>query len=266
MTSSRWLAVIAAVALVSPGALGAQEVATGYDPHRVQVSRDDLHLMLQRLDEAAGSSTYSKPVREKASAEAELIRLRLTQGDFQVGDRIYLVVEGEAGLTDTFTVLEPRVLRLPVVGDVSMAGVLRSELESHLRASLAKYLRDPVVRARSLIRLSLLGQVAKPGYYVVPSHYVLTDALMVAGGPTTTAKVQKVRIERNGERIWEPDALQVALAEGRTLDQLNLRAGDQVVVPRNSSVFWSRAIPVLLALPAAIWAIVELTDGDNNNN
>ena len=264
MTSSRWLPLLAAVALAGPRALGAQEVATGYDPHRVQVSRDDLHLMLQRLDQAAGSSTYSKPVREKASAEAELIRQRLTQGDFQIGDRIVLVVEGEAALTDTFTVLEPRVLRLPVVGDVSMTGVLRSELEGHLRASLAKYLRDPVVRARSLIRLALLGQVAKPGYYVVPSHFVLTDALMVAGGPIPTAKVEKVRIERNGEAIWEAEALQAALAEGRTLDQLNLRAGDQVVVPRNSSVFWSRAIPVMLALPATIWAIVSIADSNDN--
>ena len=260
MTRPRWLVLLAAAALIGSRTLAAQEVSTGFDPHRVHVSRDDLHLMLQRLDEAAGSSAYSKPVREKARAEAALIRQRLTQGDFQVGDRISLVVEGEAALTDTFTVLEPRVLRLPVVGDVSMQGVLRSELESHLRASLAKFLREPVVQARSLIRLSLAGQVLKPGYYVMPSDMVLSEALMIGGGPGPNGKVAKLKILRGGEPIWEGDALQVALAEGRTLDQLNLRAGDQVVVPRTSGSVVVKAVPVLLGLTTTLWLIF---DGNN---
>ncbi len=260
MTSRRWLLVLAAVALAGSPVLVAQEVATGWDPARTQVTRADLQLMLQRLDQAAASQTYSGPVREKAAAEAALIRRRLTEGDFQVGDRISLLVEGEPTLTDTFSILEPKVVRLPTVGDVPMTGVLRSELEPHMRTHLAKFLREPVVRARSLIRLALLGEVTKPGFYVMPTDIVLSDALMMAGGPTGAAKVKKVRIEREGEPIWHDEALQQALAEGRTLDQLNLRAGDQVVMPRSSGSVIAKAAPVILALTTTLWLIF---DNDN---
>ena len=260
MTSRRWLPVLLAVAMAGSRALVAQEVATGWDPGRVQVTRADLQLMLQRLDQAAGSTTYSKPVREKAGAEAALIRRRLTEGDFQVGDRISLLVEGEPTLSDTFSVLEPRIVRLPTVGDIPMTGVLRSELEQHLRTHLAKFLREPVVRAQSLIRLALLGEVIKPGFYVMPTDIVLSDALMLAGGPTGAAKMKKVRIERNGDPIWHDEALQQALAEGRTLDQLNLRAGDQVMIPKSGASIIARAAPVVLALTTTLWLIF---DNDN---
>jgi len=260
MTPRRWLLVLAAVALAGSRALVAQEVATGWDPGRIQVTRADLTLMLQRLDQAAASPTYSKPVREKAGAEAALIRRRLTEGDFQVGDRISLFVEGEPTMSDTFSVLEPRVVRLPTVGDVPMTGVLRSELEEHMRTHLAKFLREPMVRARSLIRLALLGEVTKPGFYVMPTDIVLSDALMLAGGPTTAAKVKKVRIEREGDRIWHDEALQQAMAEGRTLDQLNLRAGDQVVMPRSGGSTIARVAPVALAIVTTLWLIF---DNDN---
>jgi polysaccharide export outer membrane protein len=260
MALRRYLSVFAAAVLAASGTLEAQEVGTGMDPGRIQVTRADLHTMLERLDQAASSRTYSKPVRDKASAEAAMIRERLVQGDFQVGDRIALVVEGEPTLSDTFSVLEPRVLRLPVVGDVPMTGVLRSELETHIQAYLAKFMREPVVRARSLIRLALLGEVTKPGFYVMPTDIVLSDALMLAGGPTGSAKMKKVRIERDGDAIWHDEALQQALAEGRTLDQLNLRAGDQVVMPKSTGSVLVRAAPVLLALTTTLWLIF---DNDN---
>ena len=143
-------AVLACLLLGAPVATAAQQ--PDWDPGRVLVTREDLQNLLQRLEQAAASPTYSQPVRDRARADAALLRTRLTEGDFQVGDRIMLVVEGEQALSDTFAVRDGRVLRLPTIGDVSLAGVLRSELEPHLLATMAKYLRDPVVRARSLIR------------------------------------------------------------------------------------------------------------------
>jgi hypothetical protein len=54
---------------------------------------------------------------------------------------------------------------------------------------------------------------------------------MTAGGPVSNAKMNKIYVERGGQRIWQGAAMQDAIIEGRTLDQLSLRAGDRVVVP-----------------------------------
>jgi len=251
---------LAAVAMIAvPPVLSAQEP---WDAGRIQVTRADLESLAQRLDSAASSETYSHSIRDRARNEAAQIRKRLAEGDFQVGDRISLVVEGEQALSDTFSVRDGRVIRLPTVGDISLAGVLRSELESHLRSSLGKFIKDPVVRARSLIRLSLLGEVAKPGFYSVPTDMVLSDALMLAGGPSQASDLKGVRIERSGQRVWADSALQAAIAQGRTLDQLDVRAGDQVVVPKKKTGFFNestvRTVTMVLSIPVAIFGLVSL--------
>lgn len=248
-----------AVLLTVPAFGVAQQVEL--DPGRVQVTRADLEALLQRLEQASSSPTYSQPVRERARAEAALVRERLAEGDFQVGDRINLVVEGETTLSDTFPVMAGRILRLPAVGDVALTGVLRSELETHLTTTLGKFLRSPVVRARALIRLALLGEVAKPGFYVMPTDMVLTDALMLAGGPTGVARIDRIRVERRGEVLWSPDALRDPIARGQTIDQLNLQAGDEVVVARKAGFMgegtW-RTIATILSIPVAIYGLVKL--------
>jgi protein involved in polysaccharide export with SLBB domain len=257
MTPRLHLGLSLAFALGASAPARAQDM---WDPGRIQVTRADLQDLLRRLEDAAASTTYSDPVRDRARSEAAIIRVRLNEGDFQVGDRIRLLVEGEQQLSDTFTVVTGRVVRLPTVGDVALAGVLRAELEEHLREAIGKYIRSPVVRARSLIRLSLLGELRSPGFYVVPTDMVLSDALMLAGGPSPTGKLKAIRIERDGQRIWDDEALQQAIAQGRTIDQLNLRAGDHVVVPGRGAGFNStlRNVTLLLSLPVAIYGLTRI--------
>src|SRR5207249_6695292 len=87
---------------------------------------------------------------------------------FQAGDRILLHVEGDSALSDTFTVVAGPALRLPEIGEISLAGVPRANLEAHLTRELGRFIKDPVVQARALIRVSVLGEVTRPGYYAVP--------------------------------------------------------------------------------------------------
>ncbi|TMG82293.1 MAG: hypothetical protein E6H78_15035, partial [Betaproteobacteria bacterium] len=106
--------------------------------------------------------------------EAAAIRTRLARGDFRVGDRILLTVEGEKELSDTFTVGLGGQLTLPLIGNVSLDGVLRSELQDYLTHRLAQNLRDPEVRTRAFVRLSVQGAVTHPGYYGVPADAPLS--------------------------------------------------------------------------------------------
>ena len=177
---------------------------------------------------------------------------------FQVGDRILLVVEGDSTLSDTFTVVSGPAIQLPVIGAVSLAGVARTGLEDHLRRELNRYLKNPVVHARALIRLSILGSVTRPGFYAVPTDLVLADALMIAGGPTQEARVDRLRIQRGGAVVWSGDRLQAAVARGATLEEMGLRAGDRVEVPKaRDTESTMRIIGVLVTIPIAACVITK---------
>jgi len=150
---------------------------------------------------------------------------------FQVGDRILLHVEGDSALSDTFTVVAGPALRLPLIGEIALAGVRRTDLEAHLSRELGRYIKDPVVQARALIRVSVVGEVIRPGFYAVPVDLVLPDALMLAGGATQSARVDRLRILRGNASLWSGTDLQAAIARGATLDELGIRAGDRIQVP-----------------------------------
>lgn len=201
------------------------------NPAQIQLTRAELQALYEQYQANSTSPAYSEALRAQARREAERIRLRLEEGDFQIGDQVALTVEGEQPLTGNFLVQEGPALVLPTVGTVSLKGVLRSELEGRLREELARYIRDPVVQARSSIRIIITGAVGKAGYYVVPTDLVASEIFAVAGGPAGTARLDQVRVERRDQVIWSGDALQQAIIEGRTLDQLGFRAGDEIVVP-----------------------------------
>src|SRR5438094_3937422 len=150
---------------------------------------------------------------------------------FQAGDRILLHVAGDSALTDTFTVVAGPALRLPDIGEISLAGVRRTDLEARLTQQLSRYIKDPVVQARALIRVSVVGEVTRPGFYAVPVDLVQPDALMLAGGATQRARVDRLLILRGDAPLWGGDRLQRAIAHGATLDQLGIQAGDRIQVP-----------------------------------
>ena len=124
---------------------------------------------------------------------------------------------------------------LPTVGEISLAGVLSTELEGHLISHLGRFLRNPQVQVKALIRVAITGGVERPGFYVFPTDALLADAIMQAGGPAFDADMNEIRVERGTERVWEPAPLRAAIANGSTLGQLDIRDGDRVVVPRGAS-------------------------------
>jgi protein involved in polysaccharide export with SLBB domain len=246
--------VALAIALLSQVApLRAQEPA--WTAPRVEATREALQEALSRFENAARSRAYSEELRGRARSEAAAIRQRLAEGDFEVGDRVVLAIQGQPELSDTFVVALGRVLELAQVGEISLRGVLHSELEAYLTEQLDRYIREPVVHARALIRISILGSVTRPGYYLLPAETPLADALMLVGGPTPEAKANAVWIERGAERIWEGEGLQVAIREGRTIDELNLRDGDQIVVPRRSALALGGLSGALVAVSSILFAL-----------
>jgi len=239
----------------------AQTAVPAASTHRLTQRRADLEQRLQRLVGMVETGRYDKGVSpEVVRVETTYIQRRLKEGDFRVGDRILLVVEdpeppatgagtpavksSEQQLSDTFTVGSAQELTLPVVGVVSLRGVLRTELEPRLTEEIARYIRDPVVHARALVSLALTGELARPGYYSVPVDAVIPAVLMAAGGTTHDTKLRQ------------------AMAAGSTVDDLELRPGDAIMVPRGGSISGlygpAQLVAVLLGIPVTIYTLTRI--------
>jgi polysaccharide export outer membrane protein len=193
--------------------------------------------------------------------DASAIRARLKDGDLQVGDRIILRVLEDSTLTDTFTVRAGRTVELPDIPAVSLLGVLRSELDSVLTAHIGKYVRNPTVEVTSLVRIAVLGGVGSPGYYNFPADMPVTDAIMFAGGPAGTAKIDDTVVMRGPEIFLNEKETKLSIQQGQTLDQANLQGGDEIRVGQDTSGGTYRTvatISMLLGIPITIYALTQI--------
>jgi polysaccharide export outer membrane protein len=98
-------------------------------------------------------------------------------------------------------------LSVPVAGVVNAGGLSIEELEDQLEARLrANYFRNPQVSVNLIevesAKLTLDGQVAKPGLYPVTPNMTLIQAVASAEGTTENARLGEVVIFRtvNGQK------------------------------------------------------------------
>jgi len=239
-------AILSAALLVCAGAMAQAQA-------RVTQQTKDLETRAALEQEAQAAEANHR------TGEAFLLRNRLEHGDFQDGDRIVVQLLGNVAYHDTITVRAGKMLPLPRMDDLPLEGVLRSELNDRLSSHLAKYLRDSTARATPLLRVAVLGQVGRPGFYYTPADVLLSDVLMMAGGPAGDANLNGMTIRRSGETIWNAEDTRTAVTDGLSLDRLHLRAGDEIYVPQNSHFSWSTVLQIGSIAVSAIVAIVTLS-------
>src|SRR5687767_3898429 len=131
--------LIAAILASAPSALHAQVERVA----RVQATRAEPQALLRTKGDSLGAEGR------------QAIQARLTNGDFQVGDRIVLQVVDEPTLTDTFAVRSGRTLSMPNLPELTLTGVLRSEVDSFLTQKIGEHIRNPQVDAIALVRVAV---------------------------------------------------------------------------------------------------------------
>lgn len=206
-----------------------------------RATRTQLQAEVQRLERSLASPAYSEATRRRALERLTAIQRRLAEGDFTVGERIYVQVQGQTvALNDTLTVQDSVLIVIPNIRRVRLAGVLRSELQELVSREVAEVVRGASVRATSLMRVAVVGEVARPGYHTVPPETLVDQLMMLAGGPTPNGDVGKLRLERGDTLLAAGGDVRVAIARGRTLASLDVRNGDALVVPARPQP-WDRA-------------------------
>ena len=230
--------------------LSAQKEAPA-PPARLEASRADLEAIA------------AHPPRGMSSANLQAVQQRLANGDFNVGSRILIEVQGDTTYSDTFTVRTGQILALPSLPPLSLEGVLRSESDSVIAEFLSRYLRNPEVRVTPLMRVGVLGGVARPGFYDVPAQTLLSDVVMGAGGLNAVGSMSRTRINRGNTVVMDSKATNIAIANGATLDLMNLQSGDNINVGvQNPGATLSKVqiITALLAIPLMIVSISAIAN------
>ena len=256
--------VISAIACpVLVGSATAQTTSTPVTPvatpERISARRSTLEEAAKNLERLAASE---KDAGKRAGylGQARTIRKRLVEGDFQAGHRILLFVTGDSALSDTFTVRSDQKLQLPNLPEISLAGILDSELQGYLQTKLAQYIRDPSVRAQSMLRVQVSGDVASPGFYSVRTDTPVSDVIMNAGGPSTSADINKTELRRGSTVVVSRDGIQAAIRSEYTLSDIGARPGDELFIPAKlAGSKWQKIATVAAAASSIAFTIFWIT-------
>jgi SLBB domain len=236
------LALLALVLVTTAHPLLAQ---TTISANTRMASRADLERLQASYELLAASTAYSERTRAKARLKAEEVRRRLRDGDFRVGDRMLLRVDGGVTINDTITVGDGPRIQIPGIRQVELAGVLRSELPVKVTAEVREIVREATVAVRPLTRIAVFGAVATPGYFSVPAETTLDQLISLAGGPTANAKTEELRLIRGETVVLRPSEVFEAIANGGTLNGLDTRDGDILEIARRDQG-WQMANTVQL--------------------
>jgi len=176
---------------------------------------------------------------------------------FEVGDEANIRIFRHDDLTTRALVMSDGTLQVPLAGRVAVQGLTRAEATEAVQVALSAYLKSPqvildVVSASSSVlienpqvsveavklsgqKIAVLGEVARPGVFVMDAAMSLADAISMAGGTTQDAEKRSVVLvhTRGGNR--EPKLLNLSrlLKEGDLSQNPALQTGDLVYVPRS---------------------------------
>jgi polysaccharide export outer membrane protein len=152
-------------------------------------------------------------------------------------------------------------ITLPLIGAIEVEGLTLEQTANLLTQELSSLLKFPIVTVRLVdarpLRVTVVGEVERPGSYAVSPEEagsvvqgqvlgartlgppVLTEAIRLAGGITESAQVREIQIlrqQRNNQTrtinvdLWE------LLQSGDSSQDITLRNGDRIVVPRASNL------------------------------
>ncbi len=131
-----------------------------------------------------------------------------------VGDELIVDIYGLSESTKKLKVSTEGYIRFPNLGPIKVSGLTIDEAQVRIRESAAKIYTTiaggstrvmvTLGQLRS-IRVTLVGEVKKPGNYTVSSLSTLMNALYASGGPSDLGSFRKIELVRNGKTITALD-------------------------------------------------------------
>ncbi|MBV9458597.1 MAG: polysaccharide export protein, partial [Bradyrhizobium sp.] len=113
------------------------------------------------------------------------------------GDKLRVVVYGQDGLTNTYTIDAAGMITMPLIGTVPARGRSPASLATEITAKLRNgFIREPsvAVEIESYRPFFILGEVQAPGQYPYVPNMTVESAVAIAGGFSPRARRDLVTV------------------------------------------------------------------------
>jgi protein involved in polysaccharide export with SLBB domain/uncharacterized protein YfkK (UPF0435 family) len=176
-------------------------------------------------------------------------------------DKLLIDLTGDNEASYNLQVSPEGVINLQFVGRIAVGGLTIDQATSKIRTAMGK--TYPSLRSgrtnlainlgniRS-IKVTMTGQVTKPGTYTMSSLATVYNALYASGGPSQNGSFRKIQLIRNNKVVSTIDVYDFLL---RGIQQNNIRLQDQDVI--NVPVFEKRVEISGEVKMAALFEVVD---------
>jgi len=182
----------------------------------------------------------TKLATEEHAATAASVKVSSTANNYIIGpgDMLAVNVWKEPEISRTLPVRPDGNISLPLAGDLVANGRTPVELQNDIRQQLLTYFSDPevtvVVQEAKSHKFNIVGEIEKPGSYVMSNPMTVLDAIAVAGGLRDFAKATKIyvlRVNSDGSRSRLPFNYKQVIKGQALQDNVQLEPNDTIVVP-----------------------------------
>jgi len=164
-------------------------------------------------------------------------RLSATKS-YRIGpeDVLHVFVWDNPELTIDVTVRPDGKISLPLIKDIQAADFTPKELSDVIFRSLKEYIYNPhvtvtVTQANSR-KIFLIGNVIRPGSYMLRHDMTVLQALSLAGGFTQFASPRNMKLIRDVEGKQESRSINYyKMIKDSEVDDYMLKPGDTIVIP-----------------------------------
>ena len=159
---------------------------------------------------------------------------------FVIGNDDVLAVNvwKEPDISRSIPVRSDGKISLPLVGEVQATGRTPLKLEQEIASRLKNYISEPevtvIVQQINSQKFNILGQVTRPGSYVITNSATVLDAIAVAGGFRDFAKQKSIYILRqnvDGSQTRIPFNYKEVVKGQNPAQNIKLQPRDTIVVP-----------------------------------
>jgi polysaccharide export outer membrane protein len=200
---------------------------------RLSMVRSLAGVLLVSISTAVGSAAAQAPTVNGSDRDANRV---VAPDAYRIGpeDVLHISVWKNETMSRTVPVRPDGKISLPLLNDVQAAGLTALELREMLTQKLAEFLPSPevsvIVSDVRSFKVSIIGEVARPGRFELKSWTTVLDVLALAGGFTQFATRSRMVILRPDGTTMKRIPFNYNKLSGEQ-ENFYLRNGDIVLVP-----------------------------------
>jgi polysaccharide export outer membrane protein len=159
--------------------------------------------------------------------------------DYVIGpdDVLTIIFWRDKDMSNDVVVRPDGKITLPLINDLTAAGLTPDQLRQRVQTESARYIEDPtpsvVVKSINSRKVFITGEVEKPGPYPLTSPTTVLQLIAMSGGLKEFAHPKDIVIMRTegGKHVTFPFDYAAVAKRAKLQENIFLKPGDTVLVP-----------------------------------